>query len=98
MKPIAKSNLHILAHEQIHFDISELYARKLRKELKEHKNQLTLKRGYMSRVFNQIYGESENRQTLYDQETEGGQNEAQQALWKAIIEKELGDLERFRGE
>lgn len=85
-----------LNHEQIHFDITELFARKL----KESFSNLKLKRGSLRNVYNQTYDNNqnlfENYQILYDHETDYGRNMEKQKEWTLKIAIELAALEKFK--
>jgi len=75
----------ILSHEQLHFDISELFARKLRKELNEtsytHKN-VKAKVRSIYRKNNEALSDFQNK---YDDETNFSRNREQQLLWNKKI-------------
>jgi len=89
---VAKNN-HILNHEQLHFDITEIYARKLKKQLKEYSpNRKTLKADIFS-IVSKILEEEENMQDLYDSETDFSNNTKMQKFWCNKIKKELDSLD-----
>lgn len=79
----------ILSHEQLHFDISELFSRKLRKQLAEarftHDN-VKAKVRAMYRKNNQELNEFQNQ---YDRETNFSRNREQQVLWNIKIAEAL---------
>lgn len=79
----------ILSHEQLHFDISELFARKLRKELTTasftHEN---VKRK-IKVLYNQNNAALSDFQNKYDTETNFSRNREQQLIWNEKIEKAL---------
>ena len=79
----------ILGHEQLHFDISELFARKLRKELSEttftHEN---VKKKIKS-LYNRNNKELSDFQNRYDEETNFSRNRDQQVIWNKKIEEAL---------
>jgi hypothetical protein len=82
-------NHAVLAHERIHFDIGELYARKLRKEL----HILFRKRNvnheiYWTKIDN-LLSAAKTCQELYDQETFYGQIPGMQQIWTDRIALEL---------
>jgi len=86
---------YVLRHEQIHFDITEIFSRKLRKELVEAKvtstNFITAKP-----IFDRVFNEMRNRQKRYDQETVRGEKKETQEYWEAIIELELAKYEFYK--
>lgn len=91
-------SVSLLAHEQLHFDISELAARKIRKEYSEY-NLMDLKTSYkkLSDIFKK-YSTSflDSMEIKYDKETNHGVNLEIQLLWEKKIKKELNDLSRFK--
>lgn len=95
VKP-GKNSLILLAHEQIHFDITELHGRKLRKIMDEyapdHKTD-------HKKVLERIYQNNETSRRLmqekYDRETGHGQNEEAQTQWEMFIEVELSQLNEY---
>ncbi|MGZ4089700.1 MAG: DUF922 domain-containing protein [Bacteroidia bacterium] len=90
-------NDEVLAHEQKHFDIVELFARKLRKKLSETKfknhNEIEIK-------FQELYdindSEMDKYQDKYDEETDGSMNGDQQRAWQKKIAKEIKELDDFK--
>lgn len=79
----------ILSHEQLHFDISEIYARKFRKRLSKatftHEN-VKVKVQSIYREINQELG---NYQHKYDSETNFSRDHAQQFIWNDKIASAL---------
>jgi len=90
-------NDYILAHEQIHFDISEIYSRILRKKLADA-NITSMASGKAKTIFTSVFGELERRQEKYDRETEHSINKKEQEKWKAIIEIELAKYELYKAD
>ncbi|MCB9235701.1 MAG: hypothetical protein H6581_28905 [Bacteroidia bacterium] len=82
----------LLAHERLHFDIAEIYARKLRKEFANWKP------GDKSpdSLFNAIMKECNAYQDLYDSETDHGTRPEQQAFWAKKVPQELKALSAWR--
>jgi hypothetical protein len=81
----------ILRHEQLHFDIAELSARKLRKKLSELK--LTRER-YAKQIqaaYDEVIGAGEAMQKAYDEETAHGLLRDEQKRWSDKIASELLD-------
>lgn len=96
VKPDKKSD-ELLKHEQVHFDITELYARKLRKALKEFKwERSTLERD-LGKLFDRYLGMQDKAQHRYDEETDHSKNKEAQAAWNKRMAKELKELEDFSG-
>jgi len=87
----------LLAHEQLHFDISEIYARKLREQLPE----LTfISRDDLERQVRALYGdillETVEFQHQYDLETEHSKNREQQKKWTEKIKAMLEDTNYYQ--
>ncbi len=71
----------LLRHEQLHFDIAEIYARQLRLRLAgTHPNCAQLQTTF-GRISQAVYSEWEREEARYDQETNHGLNAVQQAFW-----------------
>jgi hypothetical protein len=89
-------NDQVLAHEQKHFDIVELFARKLRKSISE-----TRFKSYTDLVekVNALYDKNDKEmdiyQDQYDDETDGSMNGEKQRTWEKKIMQEINDLKKF---
>jgi len=86
---------YVLRHEQIHFDITEIYTRKLRKALIDA-NVTTNKSSRAHSIFETIKNEWENRQEDYDYETKHGSKKETQEEWEAIVVLELARYELYK--
>lgn len=93
--PENKKSIELLEHEQLHFDLSQIYARHLRKKLDDSKLNLFNFTKESNKIFDDIFLLFKERQTLYDSETNHGINNAVQKNWKKNIEKELNELETY---
>ncbi|GEM54970.1 hypothetical protein B0A58_11350 [Flavobacterium branchiophilum NBRC 15030 = ATCC 35035] len=82
-----------LAHEQLHFDIAELYARKIRKSF----DSLRLRKNNNVDIYNEIYNSNISKcdkfQLLYDHQVSGNNKNQQQ--WIKKIGAELARLKRY---
>lgn len=87
-------NLHILEHEQLHFDITELHARKLRKQISELKVSNTVNVA-LEGVHKAILEELGTMQNAYDAACDYSRNKEQQQLWKETISNQLEALKAF---
>jgi hypothetical protein len=85
-----------LKHEQIHFDICELYARKLRQKFTET-NFAKVKSldNETTKMYTKISSELFKEEEKYDKDTEHGLNSAKQKIWDADIKAKLKELEAF---
>ncbi len=89
------ADTHVLRHEQLHFDITELYARKFRQRI----NQLSISNNLQSalkNIHNNINEELEQLQGRYDEETDYSRNFEAQAKWQAYITGELKKLSKYK--
>ena len=86
---IEKASDELLRHEQYHFNISELHARILRKELSllDKTDPKILKK--VNKLFDQVHASSIKMQELYDEETNHSINELAQEEWEKKIDKQL---------
>ncbi|MBO3097280.1 DUF922 domain-containing protein [Gelidibacter pelagius] len=83
-----KSSDHILAHEQLHFDITELHARKFKKEITQLNISKDIKRDLNS-TYKRINKEMTVMQHSYDIESNYSRNIIMQAAWKIKIDDAL---------
>ena len=87
---------HILKHERLHFDIAELFARKIRKRFSELKKGKQATFTVYQDAFNLFWKQCRKMQKQYDLETNhGGKNEVNE-LWQARILQELESLGAFK--
>jgi hypothetical protein len=86
---------YILKHEQGHFDIAEIFARKLNQKMSEYQfNKSTYKKD-LKTIYQNITDEKEDFQNQYDKETDHSRKKEQQAEWLKKIEKLLKDLKDY---
>ncbi|MBQ0735726.1 DUF922 domain-containing protein [Aquimarina celericrescens] len=74
----------LLLHEQLHFDISELHARIMRKRLKEYKAGQNIRRD-LNKMYKLVERMRINMQERYDEETDHSRNEVNQKKWEKKI-------------
>jgi hypothetical protein len=95
LRPAEKQNTRLLLHEQVHFDLAEVLARRFRKRLAE--NQFT-RQAYAKTVenfFSALLSETYALQQDYDEDTQFGNNASEQARWQKRVQAELQSLEAF---
>ena len=86
---------YILSHEQGHFDIAEVFARKLHKKLSEYKfNPKTYKKD-LKKIYEEVTDEKEETQNEYDEETKHSINKRKQAEWLRKIDEMLEEYEEY---
>ena len=90
-----KKSERLLFHEQLHFDITEIYARRLRKELMALPDACT-KSDEINKITDRIFAEWKKQEEIYDQETNHGLNETTMKIWKEKVTTELNLLETFK--
>ena len=78
----------LLAHEQLHFDISELFARKLLKAFQAYVPMRNIRRD-LTKIYQQIEAERKRTQLLYDRQTNHGLLKEAQQEWEMRIAEEL---------
>jgi len=86
---------YILAHEQGHFDITEIYARKLHQALSFYKFNSKTYGQDINRIYQRIVKEKEHFQNLYDGQSDHSRNKRIQANWAEIIDSLLVETESF---
>lgn len=80
----------LLAHEQVHFDISELVMRKMRKKFIAHKlKDLDGVNKMIDSTFKEALNERNKLNREYDKETDHSRNKEEQLKWQKRIEEEL---------
>ncbi len=93
VKEVARSDYH-LGHERLHFDITELYARKFRQEISER--QLTCSNQDEIQELIHFYLDAcFTFQNEYDKQTYYSMHQSKQIDWENQISKELKSLEEF---
>lgn len=86
---------YILAHEQGHFDITEIFARRLNEALQNYQfNKRTFKRD-ISEIYQSIVRQKEEYQKTYDAETDHSRNRKLQYDWLEKIEDLLAETDAY---
>ena len=83
---------YILKHEQGHFDITEIFARKLARELKEYKFNPRKYQDDLGKIYKRLMEEEEEFQHRYDIETDYSRNKERQGEWLKKIDNELSKI------
>ena len=86
---------YILKHEQAHFDISELHARILRKNISEASFSLNIK-NEIEIVYQNVEKQRREMQDRFDLETDHSKNTKNELTWEAFIAKQLNVYERWK--
>lgn len=86
---------YILAHEQGHFDITEIFARKLNEALQNYEfNKKTFKKD-ISEIYQDIVSQKEEFQKNYDGETDHSRDRKVQYEWLEKIQKLLEETDVY---
>jgi len=87
----------ILKHEQGHFDIAEIFARKLNQRMSQYRFNQTTYKTDLKTIYDTITKEKEAFQDRYDSETDHSRKKDEQLEWLKKIEKMLAELSAYRG-
>lgn len=92
-----EDSAELLRHEQLHFDLTEVYARILRQRLAALPAKIDCRR--LQPAFDQVtqgvYAEWEREESRYDEETNHGLSKPQQAQWEKQTAQRLEQLQAF---
>tara|TARA_R110000868_G_scaffold37543_2_gene132711 strand:+ start:365 stop:907 length:543 start_codon:yes stop_codon:yes gene_type:complete len=86
---------HVLGHERLHFDITELHARKFRQAISKLKTSQTIK-NELRQLHKSINKDLEVMQNAYDGETDYSRNVETQVKWQLFIINELEKLSEYK--
>ena len=86
---------HLLSHEQLHFDIAELFTRKMRKKCLTIKSSVFRRWFTCEKVYYLYLNECKEMQVKYDMETNHSCNKKEQVKWQMYLKKELKRYEKF---
>lgn len=89
------TSLLCLMHEQLHFDIAELYARKIRKKVEELNDQEIHDIESFNKEVKDLLQERNKMNQQYDKETGHGVVDFVQERWNMKIVEELKSLEEY---
>lgn len=90
-----EADAQVLQHEQLHFDITELYARKFRQRISKLKISNNIG-DQLKQMHLAINKELAAMQDVYDIETDFSRNAKEQARWKVEIAYQLTTLSKFK--
>jgi predicted secreted Zn-dependent protease len=85
----------VLDHEQSHFDLSEVHARRLRKTFSELSDPCTRTEADMNAIVTKHLKEDFDVQQRYDRESVWGLDGRRQSHWDAEIRKQLVALAKY---
>jgi hypothetical protein len=84
-----------LAHERLHFDITELHARLFRREVQNFNFSQNVN-AEMDAINSSINEDLREMQRTYDTETKHSQDEDKQLLWQNYISKMLDEMKQYQ--
>lgn len=87
----------ILKHEQGHFDIAEIFARKLHKSVSEYQFNKSSFQKDLNSIYKSVVDEKETFQQQYDDETDYSRNKPKQEEWLKKIESDLKSNKTWAG-
>lgn len=86
----------LLAHEQLHFDIAELYAREIRKKVNEFNERGVSDLSTYNTAIQELLLESNRADEQYDLETLHGALSKKQEAWVKKVEEDLYGLQQYK--
>lgn len=92
-----RCNDHILAHEQLHFDITELHVRMFRYRLERLEVSQSIK-AQLDALHKAINRELSEMQYQYDTQSHNSINKEEQAKWSAYVSENLRKFEAYKSE
>ena len=97
-KPGLRSD-NLLRHEQGHFDMTELFARKLRKKISNlnisSKKDVDRFSRKVNELFNATYEKFQRESVKYDEKTNHSENIKEQEEWTEDIQEDLDSMEEY---
>ena len=99
VRPSVRSNatqsVRSLSHEQTHFNLTEVYARRIRRYFAELQDPCLKSEREIEAQADQLIREESAAQRRYDDETSHGRIGATQNRWDADTVKQIADLQRY---
>jgi hypothetical protein len=105
--PKSKDEAYVLQHEQVHFALFEIEVRRMNREARDFVEELRVTADTEKEVVAQIQAELDDfvkrhneavfeRNHAFDEDTSVGRNPKKQQEWFEQIQRELGELEKYR--
>jgi len=88
-------NTRALRHEQAHFDLAEVHARRIRRYYAELVAPCRLSTSDLADASRRMERDQKAAQEQYDEETDHGRNATQQARWEKTVASDLAALAKF---
>ncbi|WP_299335876.1 DUF922 domain-containing protein [uncultured Psychroserpens sp.] len=93
----SKGDDHILAHEQLHFDITELHVRQLRYGMSKLRISQNIKEE-LRRLHRQANENLAKMQNDYDTQSQNSINKEMQAVWSKFVTDELDKFKAYKSQ
>jgi hypothetical protein len=90
------TSLNVLKHEQLHFDIAELFARKIKRKFDELKVRNEANFEVYWGEYSKLWSKCRSYQIQYDSDTKHGNNKDRNVFWYNKIASELLDLKAYK--
>jgi len=90
------NSLYVLRHEQCHFDLAEVYARKLRQELEGYSFRHNASEQELDAIYKRVAGECTAEENRYDAETKHSLDTQKQKEWEASVSAQLKSLDNYK--
>ncbi|MGB0840229.1 MAG: DUF922 domain-containing protein [Chitinophagales bacterium] len=90
-----KKSLKLLRHEQLHFDLTEFYARKLRKRFEALENACMLPEYRIQEVVDEVFYDMVKAHESYDKMTKHGLVREEQEHWRIFVRERLNELDHY---
>ena len=88
-------NAYLLKHEQQHFNVAELFARRFRQNLINRKLPKTGIGNEIRKIYDSVEISFKKYQDAYDAETDHSKNKKKQEEWEKVISKEIQALDTY---
>ncbi|HTL82399.1 MAG TPA: DUF922 domain-containing protein [Bacteroidia bacterium] len=98
VKKDSRTDTFLLGHEQFHFNIAELYTRKLRKAFSEAVVTKKDVNNKITKLYQQYVNDCTKEQDRYDNETNHSIKKPEQLKWQADIADQLKALDAYDGD
>lgn len=85
----------VLEHEQLHFDICELFGRKLYQEILKLRSTNRLSIHNINKAYSKLDKQYSSYQDKYDQETDHSTNGHQQRIWNKKVKRQLAAMSSY---
>lgn len=87
-------DMNLLNHERLHFDIGELYRRKIESRIKVLQSKKEKRAGIYRAEIKNILIEFNSYSQEYDKESDNGRDKEQQLKWQTLVSEELKRLHK----